>query len=231
MGVNYFKFWYLAALGLTLVVVGCSSVPTDDASGAEKRAVPRYNLWTSLAEFGAEPGDYGTYSYVLSGHDGSDPRQLERYEKLLEAIHGIATNVDVSDSVFSLEKEYANLFLIPVNRYDSGEQISLSKTLLDILSGEDSRFRRPGPFIVTTYHPISADQEQVDLLYVDLTHIHPDAMKELVYIYINRVSAGRLSGIQALHSIKLSILNSLLVANESFGYATVALSELAGRGP
>lgn len=189
---------------------------------------PRYHVWSYLRSYGNEPKGYATYSYVLAGRDTSDALHAQRYRALVDAIQSSTTGK--GDMPPIVQKIMMNIFLIPAVSDAETWNIGCSLTLVAALSASNSCFNNPGPFIVTLYHPISfrADQqeEEVTMLFVDLTNIHPDSMSEIVSAYKRRVSQAPLQGVQRLSSIKLALLNTLLIANDRIGFAKAAFADL-----
>lgn len=187
--------------------------------------VPQYHVWSYLRSYGKEPKGYATYSYVLAGRDTSDALHAQRYRALVDAIQSSTTGKD--DMPPTVLESMMNIFLIPAVSDAETWNIGCSLTLVAALTASNSCFYNPGPFIVTLYRPISfrADQE-VTMLFVDLTNTHPDSMSEIVSAYKRRVSQAPLQGVQRLTSIKLALLNTLLIANDHIGFAKAAFADL-----
>jgi hypothetical protein len=65
-----------------------------------------------------------------------------------------------------------------------------------------------------------------DILYIDLTNMHLAAISELVRTYKNKILNEKLSGIEKLNSLRLSILNIALITEDSIGFARTAYTKL-----
>ena len=220
---NFFLF-FLSSLFL-LNIAGCAHY--KESVGMSP---PKVHAWSYLQSYGDEPGGYATYSYVLAGRDESDISHTQRYKALIAAIQGSTPiTIDIPQSV---PKSLMNLFLIPAARDTSVWNIQLSLSLVAVLAASDARFSNPGPFLVTFYHPInfSADPE-ITMLFVDLTRVHPDAMSEIATAYKRRISEAPIHGIERLKSLKLALLNTLLVTEDRIAFATTAYANLKAAFP
>lgn len=216
------------------------TVPTGEAGERvmvkmKSRSRPDAHVWSYLYALGEERPGYATYSYVLAGHDDRDSDTTARYLKLVEEIrHSTSASADLEGAV-ALER--LNLFLIPATKDDAGEALpnyNLSKALLTVLSANSAgAFSRPGPYLITLYKPLCAgdDGEIADILYVDFTNIHPDAIPEVVRTYKSRVVDDGVDGIERLRSLRLSLLNLALLAEDSIGFAKQAYAELVAVFP
>ena len=122
-----------------------------------------------------------------------------------------------------------NIFLIPaINTRGSAYKpdYAVSKNLLTVLGARSKlSFDRPGPFIITLYHPVSSIPRgpgEMDMLYVDLTNVNKGAIAELIRTYKKAVLEEKLDGMQKLKSLRLSILNLAFMTEESLGFAKAA---------
>ena len=187
---------------------------------------PLHHVWSYLRAYGDEPDGYATYSYVLAGRDQSDESHTQRYKALIAAIKGSTPWTCVFPS--SVDNSLINIFFIPGMGGDTGAlNVGLSMSLVSALKKLDARFNNPGPFIVTLYHPISFNPNcEVTMLFVDLTYTHPDAMAEIATVYKKRISQAPLQGVERLRSLKLALLNAVLVADDRIGFATTAYADL-----
>ena len=192
---------------------------------------PTAHAWQYLYSYGGEEYGYATYSYVLVGRDKNNQAVISLYCKLIKSIQSSTV------SAYSLPKEVSkanfNLFLIPIkNNISTGTQepnYELSKLLLTALSTKmPSKFSAPGPYIITLYKPIrfGKHDEVADILYVDLTNIHPAAIPEIVRAYKNKILEKDLSGFEKLQSLRLSLLELALIAEDSIGFAQAAYAKL-----
>ena len=123
-----------------------------------------------------------------------------------------------------MSNAHFNLFLIPATDNMSvashKPNYELSKLLLSALStASPLKFSRPGPYIITLYQHISFGKQDdvADILYIDLTNMHPVAIPEVVRTYKNKMLDENLSGIEKLRSLRLSILNIALITEDNIG--------------
>jgi len=184
-----------------------------------------------LYSYGDEDHGYATYSYVLVGRDEFNQDAISLYLKLISAIQG--STVEVLSLPNNVRAANFNLFLIPAigKKGDVSPEpnYELSKLLLTALSASSpENFDSPGPYIITLYRPISFRKQDdlADILYIDLTNLHPTAIPEVVSTYKRKILEENISGIDKLRSIRLSILNTLLITEDSIGFARAAYAEL-----
>uniref|UniRef100_UPI00405700CB hypothetical protein n=1 Tax=Candidatus Electronema sp. TaxID=2698783 RepID=UPI00405700CB len=188
-------------------------------------ALPAAHVWEYLSSFGAEPEDYATYSYVLTGRNGGS-----KYIDLVNYIQ--ESTASANEMAESIPPEELNIFLIPsVGTDDTSHKpdYESSRKLLAVLSARTKlNFDRPGPYIITTYQPISKIKKgaDVDMLYVDMTNINQGAAKELVRMYKKTVLKKKLNGMDKLYSLRLAFLNLAFMTEESIGFAKTASASL-----
>jgi len=219
--------------------VGDSAPPHDMGrpvmAMVKSRSRPVAHVWSYLYELGGESPGYATYSYVLAGHDDQDSDTATRYLKLVEEIrHSTSGSDELGDTI---SPERLNLFLIPATKSEYGENQTnyvLSKALLTVLAANSGEaFSRPGPYLITLYKPLCSGEEGevADILYIDFTNIHPDAIPEVVRTYKNRVVDEGVEGIERLKSLRLLLLNMALLTEDSIGFAQKAYAELVAAFP
>ncbi len=200
--------------------------------GWEKSMFPkRVFSWQYLYSLNDEKYGYATYSYVLTGRSAITQNEEMRYLKLLDAVKGQSTPDKLIKS--SLRGFY-NLFLIPsVKKQTTANpepDYGLSKQLLDNISIKlpKALFNQGGPYIITLYKPVGEGDPDViaNILYADLTKVHPAAFPEVVRAYKSHVSSEEIHGIEKLKSLRANILNLMLITEECIGFAKVAYAEL-----
>jgi hypothetical protein len=218
---------------LLLFLVGCASKSEYPMEGTVllRQEQPKAHLWQHLFSLQDEEAGYATYSYVLTGRDEKNRESSSLYLELIDAIKRSTPNAGALRN--SLSRRSYNIFLIPVVKSDSTDSLTpdyeRSKQFLATLSASSSQqFTRPGPYIITLCEPIGAGKREVvaDVLYLDLTGVHPDALAEFVRTYKNHLTSEPVEGIERLKSLRLSLLNLALVTEESIGFAKTAYAAL-----
>jgi hypothetical protein len=197
---------------------------------AKSMSPKRVFSWQSLYLLNDEKYGYATYSYVLTGRSAINQDEKTRYLKLIDAVTGRSTPDKLIKSSL---RGYYNLFLIPSvknpNTANDEPDYRLSKQLLDIISIKLSKaFLNQGPYIITLYKPVAEGNPDTiaDILYADLTKVHPAAFPEVVRAYQSHVSSKQIHGIEKLKSFRLDILNLMLITEESIGFVKVAYADL-----
>jgi len=218
-------------LSITVAFIASCSLFSEREPISYKFLLPGGHLWQYLYSYGDEEYGYATYSYVLVGRSESNQEAKSLYLELVKAIQGSTVEADRMPQNTSIEN--FNLFLIPTTKImEDGSHkpnYELSKLLLTALSTSSPlKFSRPGPYIITLYKPISFSNKDdvADMLYIDLTSMHPVAIPEVVRTYKNKILDENLSGIEKLNSLRLSILNIALISEDSIGFARTAYAKL-----
>lgn len=222
---NLIKF--ITYIVMVALLASCAAYQSLPPTGA----IPSSDVWQYTLKLGDEYPGYATYSYVLVGRDRSNPRSSLLYYELIDKIKSATANA--SEQREMSEKSILNIFLIPIKFNNTSSKYipnyELSKSLLTAISTNSSiRFTRPGPYIITMYKPIGHgdDEEIADILYLDLTDAHPDAIPEIVRTYREKVIDSRLDGIEKLKSLRLSLLNIALHFEDSIGFAKSAYASM-----
>lgn len=212
-------------------IASCASTAGRYPASLPDKSLPTTHVWQYLYSYGDEDYGYATYSYVLVGRDENDQDATSLYFELVKAIQGSTFRADSIPEHVS--NAHFNLFLIPATDNMSvashKPNYELSKLLLSALSTTSPlKFSRPGPYIITLYQPISFGKQDdvADILYIDLTNMHPIAIPEVVCTYKSKILDENLGGIEKLQSLRLSLLNIALIAEDSIGFARAAYAEL-----
>ena len=183
-----------------------------------------YNhVWQKLSRFDAVKDEYGLYTYVLTNRSASDNIASNRFNKLVYSIENTTSEADLQLS--KNEKGTLNVFLIPYDKYLASVDQELAKRLLLSLSINSKRdFPGAGPYLFTIHKPIQLGKsnELIDILYVDLSNMHEKAFDELIKVYKTSVTDSNFHGLQKLSSFKISLLNSMLVAEDSIKFIKTA---------
>ncbi|MFS8082098.1 MAG: hypothetical protein ACMG51_01495 [Ginsengibacter sp.] len=220
---------------MAFILSSCFS-PRYKVGGVGRTAdkpTPHAHLWAYLHAYGGEEDGYSTYTYVLTGRDPSHKVVQARYNALINAIQSSTAESNELSGV--VPKGLYNLFLIPVHMDkdpyipipSNKFSIKLVTILTEALPGQ---FENPGPFLVTLTKPIRSGREQeiADILYFDLSEIHPKAMREVVREYKKRVVARKSDGKEKLEHLhlRLAVLSKLLNAEDYLRLARISFLEL-----
>lgn len=213
-----------ALLGLAVLLSGCSM---------ELQGLPKSHLWDALYGAGEEPPGYAMYTYVLINQSKADSAAWSRYEKLVESIKRSTTVVANHDPGFN--RSLYNLFLIPYKHggHQHAESLNdiLSKSILTSIAASVQKQElrelintNPGPFLISAAEPISNEKlnKDIEMLYVDLTRTNVDAMPEVVAAYKKRLTSDSIEGLERFNSIRLSLLNLILDADDYISIVKVA---------
>jgi hypothetical protein len=202
------------------------------AESREKSISPkRVFSWQYLYLLNEEKYGYATYSYVLTGRSAITQDENMRYLKLIDAVKGQSTPDKL---IKSSSRGFYNLFLIPsakkTTAANAEPNYGLSKQLLDNISIKLPKavFNQGGPYIITLYKPVGEGDPNTiaDILYADLTKVHPAAFPEVVRAYKSHISSEQIQGIERLKSFRADLLNLMLITEECTGFAKVAYAEL-----
>jgi hypothetical protein len=196
---------------------------------SKETAPPRSHLWAALYGADEEPAGYAMYTYVLINRSKADTAAWRRYEKLVESIKWSTSAVGNHDPGFN--RSLYNLFLIPL--YQRAESLNdiLSKSILTSIAAsvQQPELRElintnPGPFLISATEPISTKNliKDIDMLYVDLTRTNVDAMPEVVAAYKKRLTSDSIEGLERFNSIRLSLLDFVLDADDYISIVRVA---------
>ena len=221
----------IVASMVVLFITNCRAPEHSSIELPSTQEPPTAHVWQYMYTHDFEDIGYATYSYVLVGRDESNQAATSLYFELVKAIQGSTARAESIPE--NVSKSNFNLFLIPVSGDKDTDyhepNYELSKLLLTLLSvASPIEFTNPGPYIITLYKPISMGEqnEVADILYVDLTNMHQAALPEVVRTYKNKIFDKKLSGIEKLHSLRLSILNAALLTEDSIGFAKAGYAEL-----
>jgi hypothetical protein len=234
-GIEYhFKYrnncWILIAIGLAIIMSNCTHTVTV------KHEIPKAHLWSRLCGAGEETSGYATYTYVLINRSKADTEAWNRHRELVNSIKW-----SIAEKAYPIrleDRSLYNLFLIPEKCEDNQSADTLNdilcKSILTSIAASvpDHKLRdrintNPGPFLISAIEPISKENlnKEIDILYVDLSRTNPDAMPEVVSAYKKRLTSDSIEGIKRFKSIKLSLLNFILDADD---YITMVKVVYAG---
>jgi len=195
--------------------------------------LPKSHLWDALYDADEEPPGYAMYTYVLINRSKTDTAAWSRYEKLVVSI--MLSTSAVGDHGPDFNKSLYNLFLIPHAPEGSQHAESLndilSKSILTSIAAcvQNEKLRElintnPGPFLISAAEPISYEKlkKDIEMLYVDLTRTNLAAMPEVVAEYKKRLTSDSIEGLERFKSIRLSLLNYILDADDYISIVKVA---------
>lgn len=227
--IAFLKLFFLSVA--IAFIASCASMFNGSKASLPDESPPSAHVWEYLFSYGSEGSGYATYSYVLVGRDENNQAATSLYFKLIKAILGSTVSADSLRA--HVPNANLNLFLIPaignVSTESHEPNYELSKLLLLALSTVSPlKFSRPGPYIITLCKPISFEKynEVADILYMDLTNIHPAAIPEIIRTYKSKILNEKLDGIERLKSLRISLLNLALIAEDSIGFARTAYAKL-----
>jgi hypothetical protein len=233
-----FLFLRILPIGLIALAWGCKT------TGPVTRSTdtgPQKHLWQPLTTVYSEEMGFGMYTYVLFGRKLNPvsmmkPETLDRYERLLEAIH-LSTLSRAEGG--RLIKADTNLFLIPLvaaveapDRHSYNAAISLHYISLcgdmvrdhapevsdDLATGE-------GPFLISTPAPLAKmGGQSLVMLYADLSTTNAAAMDEIVSAYKRRITRG-ISDVERFTSLRLALLDIVLDADDHIQIVKSALAQ------
>lgn len=231
-------FIFLLA-GSILILSGCPNTQQGTVIRGDTGG-PKQHVWQSLIEMHSEEKGYGMYTYVLFGRKlkrgaNISATTLERYERLLQAIHLSTLSKPESGDI---EKEETNIFLIPTvaeteepsrhnyNSIVSLRYLSLSGSLTRKSDSglADKLIAGEGPFLISTPQPLGEMQKtEVELLYADLSSTNPAAMDEIVGAYKQRIGKD-VQTIERFKSLRLAVLDLILDVDDNIKIVQTAFA-------
>lgn len=222
---NRIVCYAFALLGLAVLLSGCATMPMEGKVAHE--TLPKSHLWAALYGADEEPAGYAMYTYVLINRSKADLVAWNRYERLVESITSSTSSVDTRPPDFN--RSLFNLFLIPQEAESLNDKLAKSILTSIAASVQKQELRElininPGPFLISAAEPISNENlnKKIDMLYVDLTQTNVDAMPEVVAAYKKRLTSDSIEGLERFNSIRLSLLNFILDADDYIGIIKVA---------
>jgi len=189
---------------------------------------PKSHLWTELSKANTEPLGYAMYTYVLVRRSKGTPISRDKYNILINIIMNSTSPLN-NQSTLGYNKSLYNLFLIPSNNNHLNDELSKSILTSISVSIQNEKLNNlfnnnPGPFLISTLEPISDEyfSKELDLLYVDLTKTNIDALPEIVSAYKKYLVSDSIKGVEQFSSLKLTLLNLILDADDSINIVKVA---------
>lgn len=196
------------------------------------KGVPSSHTWQYLYPYEDEKPGYATYSYILAGRSEYNQQATSLYDELIKAILG-STPSATDLAKHDIPKSRLNLFLIPVVESNSATHAEpdykRSMALLAALSAASPlNLSGPGPYIITLYQPISAENtnDTLNILYADLSSTHIKAIPEIVRTYKRIVVEEKPNGIEKMNPLHLSLLNAALLTEDSIEFAKAAYAKI-----
>jgi hypothetical protein len=205
--------------------------PSATRNGSVPSGTPAAHVWAYLTKYGGEEEGFAAYTYVLVGRDSSQKASWVRYTKLID---GIKSSTAEYSPPKAADKSLLNLFLIPIGSWGEDPNYpkpndKLSIELLTALSTAlPGRFDNPGPFLITLNKPIRYGRpgEIANVFFVDLSKMNDKIIQEVVRNYKTTAIQSNRAGEKKLESLQLSLLNTALRVEESYGFVKVAFGEL-----
>lgn len=205
-----------------------------------------YHVWGALLSAGGEqrefPG-YAVYTYLLFNSTEKNASTMEgkRYDTLLRALLLDVKTADIGTGA-GWRKDETNIFIIPLitrnidkdtvlEKYDftiSQKYLAVLqssvKNQLDLLKRLQ---HRPGPFLISLYEPLPRLQGKnaTKMLYLDLTDMPADGLRQVLDIYKVRLEAEPMRNVEKLkESLRLLLLKYALLLDENLKIVDVALA-------
>lgn len=218
----------------------------------DKRAAPvlqegtvSFHVWGALRSDDMEQMEYSgyaVYTYVLFKSNQPDAASPEgkRYDGILQAVLQDVYPWQIGDNA-KWPKNQTNIFCIPFKTKspNKGEALKeydfkLSQLYLAVLEGAVvkntnlfKRLERPGPFLISLYEPLPRlrGKTPTKMLYLDLTDMQPDGMREILAAYKHRLKAKPFKNVKQLkESLKIILLKYALKLDENLKIVDVVFA-------
>lgn len=227
---------------VTLVVAGCAKAPLTLEQ--TRKGTVSYHVWGALISYGIEqktyPG-YAVYTYVLFNSNQPDAGSPEekRYDSILKAILQDVKTQQVGKSAGWPINE-TNIFCIPfvtwnpkkanaLEKYDFDLSLKYLAILQGAVKNNKELFKRleqrPGPFLISFYEPLPKLQGKAatKMLYLDLTDMPPDGMRQILDAYKQRLDSEPLKNVEKLkESLKIIMMKYALLIDENLKIVDIA---------
>jgi len=200
----------------------------------------RAHLYTYSDDAKVSAPTFGLYTYVLyrpvlSQLDTSENKLFfDRLNKLINAIEDTTDPFDTT--VFTIDYKYHNLFIIPENYRKGSKSPVLYPHVFSVKLASafsDRQLQRVfssniGPFLISSKQPLNeySHGAKPDLLFVNLSNTNPDAMKQIVSFYKERIITDDISGIEQFSSLKASILSFILDADDNIKVVKASIASI-----
>lgn len=202
------------------------------------------HVWDLMTVMDTEEEGFGMYTYVLFPRRLDQPMTYEvkeRYAGILAAISGTTLSLQEYGKLSPRNKDEINLLYIPALKQGRKPTLSNYNSTLAMLylariallcqvshpELANNLERRPGPFLISLPSPIGQiGNEQVSLLYADLSTTNPDIMKEVIAVYKTRLAGKPVDKIEHFRSLRLALLNMILNADDNLQLVKVAMADL-----
>jgi hypothetical protein len=228
----------------TIMVAGCATLP--ETTEPTPKGTVSYHVWGALISYGIEqkayPG-YAVYTYVLFNSNQPDAGSPEgkRYDSILKAIlQDIKTQQ--TGAAAGWPKDATNIFCIPfvtwspkkadaLKKYDFELSLKYLAVLQRAVKDNQMLFKcleqRPGPFLISLYEPLPRLQGKAatKMLYLDLTDMPTDGMRQVLDAYKQRLDAEHLKNVEKLkESLKIILMKYALMIDENLKNVDVAFA-------
>jgi hypothetical protein len=220
--------------------------PPPIPTGGRPDNTVSYHVWGALLSYGMEqkeyPG-YAVYTYVLFNSNQSDAGSPEgkRYDGILRAVLQDVKTQETGAAAGWLKNE-TNIFCIPFMIRSPKKADALGKYNFDlsqkylavlqvaVKSNKDLFKRleqRPGPFLISLYEPLPGlkGKAATRMLYLDLTDMPVDGMRQVLDAYKERLNAEPLKNVEKLReSLKITLMKYALKLDENLKIVDVAFA-------
>lgn len=194
--------------------LGKSNTKQEELNNSKSRFGPiRYNVYDQMKHIGAEPENFGLYTYVLFGKRSVDETgRTKKYEIILSELQSLAywpaySKPPVIKSGESIEPSQIdtrdmNIFLIPTKEENGGKIVSIHDynfdlslyILREVFSKRTGlklqrKLSGEGPFLISMPKPIQKSGE-LYLLYADLSTVSEEIVRDVIETYKDGLSKG-----------------------------------------
>jgi hypothetical protein len=201
-----------------------------------------HHAYIPITRLDGEHQGYGMYTYVLFGNRvGEDAPTLarevvQRYVSLLEAIESSISSAAALEEA-KVPEQRINVFCIPsklayrrptLDNYNSDLALTYRSVAMGGFISNEKFLRRlstaPGPFLISTLHPLNQIRRPEPMLLADLSAHNPKAMREVVAMYKERLDFFVPEYVELFEPLRLELLTLILDADENVTLVREAVS-------
>ncbi len=228
-----------------LIFLFCSSCMTttkpkntvSEETGGKNKGTVLQHLYQPIAN-DHQPDGYGMYTYVLMRkHLRMEDRNTLHEKRLRALLKHITAELDPVKEARQ-EKKYYNLFLYPsqlpefkpdvsfIRQYDFDFSKEIVEQIVSLLRQPgfnenpeatallSKLINHDGPFLISMIRPYNMTSDAELLFFADLSGFNPIAIEPIVDEYKKQMRTDG-SGVEEFESIRLNILDALLILGKS----------------